>query len=191
MASTTKIKAISNVGFTANITVGNIYEILATTDTQFSIIDDLTNTVLVPKSLFKMHYEISALNLLLSSTVGGTDGSEGLDSFGNKFKLVSADSENLRVNVQDKTTTLTVLIPFLDSYGGVDFALSLLEQYGFSIVYSQDVSKQFSDRDDFINSFVVPNGYKYNETSTGIITITDSTNIQIIPNLIGLKLNFA
>lgn len=191
MASTTKIKVISNVGYTSNITVGNIYTVLATTDTQFSIVDDLTNTILVPKSLFKMHYEISALNELLPSTVGGTDGSEGLDSFGNKFKIVSADSDNLRVNVQDKTTTLTVLIPFLDSYGGVNFALVLLEQYGFSIVYTQDVAKQFSDRDAFINSYVVPNNYKYNETSTGIITITDSTNVQIIPNLVGLSLYFS
>lgn len=191
MASTTKIKAISDVGFTSNITIGNIYTILATTETQFSIIDDLTNTVLIPKSLFKMHYEISALNELLPSTIGETDGGEGIDLFGNKFKIVSADSENLRVNVQDKTTTLTVLIPFLDSYGGVPFALSLLEQYGFSIVYSQDVVKDFSDRDMFINSYVVPNNYKYNETSTGVITITDSTNVQIIPNLVGLKLTFA
>ena len=190
MASTTKIKAISNVGFTSNITIGNIYTILATTETQFSIIDDLTNTVLIPKSLFKMHYEISALNELLPSTVGETDGGEGIDLFGNKFKIVSADSENLRVNVQDKTTTLTVLIPFLDSYGGVPFALSLLEQYGFSVAYSQDALLEYSDRDLFIEGFIAPNGYKYIETSTGIITITDSTNTQIIPNLIGLKITF-
>ena len=191
MASTTKIKAISNENYTANVTVGLVYVILAETTNEYSIIDDVTNTVLIPKSLFKLHYEISMLNSLLPSTVGGTDGGEGVDSFGNRFKLVSADSENLRVNVQDKTTTLTVLIPFLDSYGGVPFALSLLEQYGFSIVYSQDVAKDFSDRDTFINSYVVPNNYKYNETSTGIITITDSTNVQIIPNLVGLKLTFA
>ena len=191
LASTTKIKCIDNTGYSGSLTVNNIYQILSSTETQYSLVDDLTNTVLIPKTLFKLHYEISMLNSLLPSTVGGTDGSEGLDSFGNKFKLVSADSENLRVNVQDKTTTLTVLIPFLDSYGGVPFALSLLEQYGFSIVYSQDVAKQFSDRDTFINSYVVPNNYKYNETSTGIITITDSTNVQIIPNLVGLKLTFA
>ena len=190
MASTTKIKAISNVGFTSNITIGNIYTILATTETQFSIIDDLTNTVLIPKSLFKMHYEISALNELLPSTVGETDGGEGIDLFGNKFKIVSADSENLRVNVQDKTTTLTVLIPFLDSYGGVDFAIALLEQYGFSVAYSQDALLEYSDRDLFVEGFIAPNGYKYIETSTGIITITDSTNTQIIPNLIGLKITF-
>lgn len=190
MASTTKIKVISNVGYTSNITVGNIYTVLATTDTQFSIVDDLTNTILVPKSLFKMHYEISALNELLPSTVGETDGAVGLDGFSNSFKIVSADSENLRVNVQDKTTTLTVLIPFLDSYGGVDFTLSLLEQYGFSVEYTQDVLLEYSDRDLFIEGFIAPNGYKYNETSTGVITITDSTNTQIIPNLIGLKITF-
>lgn len=190
MASTTKIKAISNDGFTSNITIGGIYTVLATTETQFSIIDDLTNTVLVPKTLFKMHYEISALNSLLPSTVGGTDGGEGVDSFGNKFKIVSADSENLRVNVQDKTTTLTVLIPFLDSYGGVPFALSLLEQYGFSIVYTQDVAKSFVDRDLFIETWAMPNSVKYNETYDGIITLISATNTTIIPNLIGLELNF-
>ena len=190
LASTTKIKCIDNTGYSGSLTVNNIYQILSSTETQYSLVDDLTNTVLVPKTLFKLHYEISMLNSLLPSTVGGTDGSEGLDSFGNKFKLVSADSENLRVNVQDKTTTLTVLIPFLDSYGGVDFTLSLLEQYGLSVVYSQDVLLEYSDRDLFIEGFIAPNGYKYIETSTGIVTITDSTNTQIIPNLIGLKITF-
>lgn len=189
MATTTKIKNISNVGYTGSLTVGNIYVILAETDVSFSIVDDLLNTALYPKTLFKYHYEIDRLEQLLPD-VGVANGGVGIDSFSNSYRIISNDSNGLRLNSLDKVTNITINIPFTDEYGGVAFALDKLASYGFSIVYTQDVAKSFVDRDLFIETWAMPNSVKYNETYDGIITLTSATNTTIIPNLIGLELNF-
>ena len=189
MATTNKIKCISNVNYTGSLAIGNIYTILAETETQYSIVDDVLNTALYPKTLFKYHYEISKLESLLPD-IGVANGAEGIDSYGNHFRIISNDSNGLRLNSLDKDVIITINIPFTDEYGGVAFTLAQLLSYGFSIVYTQDVAKSFVDRDLFIETWAMPNSVKYNETYDGIITLISATNTTIIPNLIGLELNF-
>ena len=189
MATTNKIKNINNQRFTSNLTVGNVYIILAETATQYSIVDDLTNTALYDKTLFKLHYEITKLNELLPST-GMDNGAIGLDTYSNSWKIISADTEKIRINSVDKTTVLTLNIPLTEEFGGTAFTLAMLTQLGFSIVYTQDPTLEFADRDVFITNYIVPNNYKYNETYLGVRTITDSTNTVIIENLVGLKITW-
>ena len=192
MATYTKVKNLSNVGFTGELATSNVYNLITEAETNFTIVNDLLVQATYSKALFTPYYEVSKLEDLLPST-GLSNGAVGRDSFNNQYRVVSADSNYIRLNSIENSDSLTVtiLVPFVDSFGGVVSALSTLAHYGLAINYVQDVSKTFTDRDSF-SVFAHANNIRVNETPSGVITLTNNTTgLIVIPQLEGLILNFS
>ena len=115
---------------------------------------------------------------------------ESIDTYGNSWKIISNDNEKLRINSTNRASTELILPYVSDEFGGVVRVLALLLSYGFDIVYVQDVSKSFTDRDVFVTTFIKPNHYKYVESETAKIIYGVDGITQLIPNLEGIVLNF-
>ncbi len=189
MASFTKVKCISIGSFGTQLTLGNAYTYLSITDTTVTITDDLGSTSIFDLALFVPYYEITKLNDLLPSTVGGIDGAWSI-SYGVKYRVISATSTQIRLNSIDEDTVETIAITFTNDFGGVTRVLAYLTFLGFAISYSQDPSLTFIDRDLFVQ-YCKTQTWKYSETYEGVRVITDSTGNTIVENLVGLKLTFA
>lgn len=189
MATFIKVKCISIGSFGTQLTLGNAYTYLSITDTTVTITDDLGSTSIFDLALFVPYYEITKLNSLLPSTVGGIDGAWTVDSYATKWKIISATSTQIRLNSIDENSVETIAITFTSDFGGVARVLAYLSFLGFAINYSQNLSLVFTDRDLFIQ-YAKTQTWKYSETYQGIRVITDSTGNAVVENLVGLSLNF-
>ena len=192
MAIYTKVKNLSNVGFTGELTTSNVYNLITESETTYTVVDDLLVQATYSKTLFTPYYEVPKLAYLLPST-GLSNGAYGTNNFGQKYKVVSADSNYIRLNSIENSDnlTVTILVPFVDSFGGVASALSTLTHYGLAINYVQDVAKTFSDR-DLLVSYLKTVNINYNENTDGIVTLTNkTTGATVIPNLVGLSITLS
>ena len=189
MASFTKVKNINVSTYSSQLTLNAVYLVLSITDTTVTITDDLGSTSIFDLALFVPYYEITALNSLLPSTSGGTDGAWAI-SYGVKYRVISATSTQIRLNSIDEDTVETIAITFTNDFGGVTRVLAYLTFLGFAISYSQDPSLTFIDRDLFVQHCKTQT-WKYSETYEGVRVITDSTGNTIVENLVGLSLTFS
>ena len=190
MASFTKVKCINVSSFSTQLSLNGVYTVLSITDTTVTIKDDLGSTSIFDLALFVPYYEITALNSLLPSTSGETDGSWTVDSYGVKYRVISATSTQIRLNSIDEDAVETIAITFTNDFGGVTRVLAYLAFLGFAINYVQDVALTFVDRDVFIQ-FCKAQTWKYSESYEGVRVITDSTGSTVVENLVGLSLTFA
>lgn len=189
MASFTKVKNINVSSYSTQLTLNAIYSVLSITDTTVTITDDLGSTSIFDLALFVPYYEITKLNDLLPSTVGGIDGAWSI-SYGVKYRVISATSTQIRLNSIDEDTVETIAITFTNDFGGVPRVLAYLAFLGFAINYTQDVLLSFNDRDLFM-VHVKAQSWKYSETYEGVRIITDSTGNTVVENLVGLSLTFS
>jgi hypothetical protein len=190
MASFTKVKCINVSSFSTQLSLNGLYTVPSITDTTVTIIDDLGSISIFDLALFTPYYEITKLNDLLPSTIGGTDGAWTVDGYGTKFKIISATSTQIRLNSIDEDTVETIAITFTNDFGGVARVLAYLTFLGFAINYSQNPSLSFIDRDVFIQ-YAKTQSWKYSETYEGVRVITDSTGVTVVENLVGLSLTFS
>lgn len=190
MASFTKVKNIDVSSFSTQLTLNSVYTILSITDTTVTITDDLGSISIFDLALFVPYYEIIKLNDLLPSTTGGTDGAWTVDSYGVKWRIISATSTQIRLNSIDEDTVETIAITFTNDFGGVTRVLAYLGFLGFAISYVQDANLAFSDRDLFM-VYIKAQSWKYSETYEGIRVITDSTGNTVVEELVGLALTFS
>lgn len=176
---------VKYLGITNGFLTNNaIYVLVSHTDTHWVLIDDTTATNSYPKTDFIPHWEVGSLAELV------TLGAYTTDSYGTNFKIVSADSARLRVNSENEATTELSQITYLNTYGGVARAVSVLtNSFRYSITYSQDPLKVFADLDSLV-VYTKNLGYKTCVLADGSIVITSSDGTTIIPEYLGISITF-
>lgn len=183
MAETaTKVKYLNVT--TAFLTQNSIYTVVSSSEVSWVIVDDTLATNTYPKTDFIPHWEVGLLAELV------TLGAYTTDSYGTKFKIVSADSARLRVNSEDEATTELSQVTYLNTYGGVARAVAFLQNaYRYSIAYTQDPAKVFADLDSLV-VYTKNLGYKTCVLADGSIVITSSDGTTIIPEYLGISITF-
>lgn len=169
---------------TINLTPNAIYNVQSELTDSFVVVgDDLVTLVSVLKTESIPHWEISALSELV------TNSAYTKDSYGTIFRIVSNDDFRLRLNSEEQLSTELIQLNFTEDYGGVARVINILNtSYGFSIAFTQDPTKVFTDLDSFV-AYAQPLLWKVCILSSGEIIITDSNGVQLIPELLGLDIS--
>ena len=176
----TKVKFL---GTHINLTTNAIYNVTSEDSTNYFIVGDDLVLSPYPKTDFIPHWAVSSLAELV------TEKAYTKDSYGTTYRIVSNDDYRLRLNSEEQLTTELVQLNFTEEYGGVARVINILNtSYGFSIAYTQDSAKVFTDLDDFV-AYAQPLLWKVYILSSGEIIITDSNGVQLIPELLGLDIS--
>ena len=177
------LNKVKFLGTHINLTTNAIYNVTSEDSTNYFIVGDDLVLSPYPKTDFIPHWAVSSLAELV------TEKAFTKDSYGTTYRIVSNDDYRLRLNSEEQLSTELVQLNFTEDYGGVARVINILNtSYGFSIAYSQDSAKVFTDLDDFV-AYAQPLLWKVCILSSGEVIITDSNGVQLIPELIGLNIS--